>query len=179
MTKKLKWMALIAAVLLVGVAVPGLYAYLTDQDNATNTFVGGGVSSSIIEEFVSPDDMKPGETCEKDVKVQNTGSGDCYVRVKAVFADGDMGEYCEVDWNQTDWIYNSADEYWYYAKALSAGESTTSLLTKVTLKSDTPEENLFTFHIIVYSESVEAHQGQGFTTYSEAWANFQKNKASN
>ena len=109
----------------------------------------------------------------KDVKVQNDGPNDCYVRIKALFTDSDMGSYCTVDWNTTDFAYNAEDGYYYYRAVLKNGEVTPSLFTTITVSSDLPEDEVKAFSVIVYAES---YQSEGFENDQEAWDHAKRNE---
>ena len=148
-------------------------AYLVDGDRARNALVIGGNETPVIETFPPPEEITPGAEYIKEVKAENTGPTPCYVRIKAVFTDGDMGENCLVDWNQKDWIFDRKDGYFYYPKVLSQGESTPDLFTKVKIGKELTKEEIKKFDMIVYSES---YQAKGFSDYREAWADYRKNR---
>lgn len=152
--------------------IMNICAYLTDADVATNKMRIGGNHIQITEDFEPPKEVIPGVSFKKNVQIKNLGPSDCYVRVKAVFSDSDMGKYCEVDWNTTDWIYNEMNGYYYYNHSIVKGESSTSLFTTITIKEDTPETAIKDFEIIIYAES---YQSEGFDTYIEAWEYYNKN----
>lgn len=161
------------SLILAAVATTGIIAFLTDSAGAYNKMVIGENSIDLIEDFTPPKELAPGVSFKKNVKVKNVGSLECFVRIKSVFTDSDMGNYCEVDWNETDWAYDSADGYWYYKYALPSGKATTSLFTTIKLSKDTPEAAIKDFDMIVYAES---YQSYGFADYAAAWANYKTNK---
>jgi len=111
----------------------------------------------------------------KTVRVKNTGNGDCYVRIKAVFSHSLTGDKCTVDWNTTAFTYNSSDGYWYYNRILSTGETTPALMTTITIGRDIPTgiEDLPEIKLIVYAESI---QSKLFADADEAWAFFNAEK---
>lgn len=166
----------LSCVLILAIGSAGIGAYLIDADSVINSLTIGQNTIEIVEVF-DPPEVEPGVTFTKDVKVKNTGPTECYVRIKALLSNSHMEQYCEIDWNVTDWIYNAVDGYYYYPAALLSGAETPSLMTTVKIKDDAPEAELVDFNIIVYAESVESHQGEGFSTYTEAWANYQRNKS--
>ena len=168
-------LVIMAIILCLGV-IGGAVAYFTDADNAVNTLAVGINTIDITEEFEPPEEIKPGVRFKKDVKVLNVEGCDCYVRVKAVFDNSHMEQYCTVDWKDSIWVYNESDGYWYYPEIISEGESTPSLFTTVAIAEDAPEYAMADFNIIVYAESVESYQGQGFSSYVEAWQHYQENK---
>ncbi len=171
--QKNRFVAAACILLAACLCVSGVAAYMADADKARNQFTIGGVNVELTEEFNPPEKLTPGVVIEKDVKVTNTGPNSCYVRVLAVFSNSDMGQYCTVDWNTTDWVYNENDSYWYYTKAIIDGEVTTSLFTTITLSEEIPEAAIKDFDMIVYTES---YQADGFADYQSAWANYQANK---
>ena len=168
-----KLLMVIAILLLLISACVGAFAYLTDADRATNTLTVGGVNVGIVEEFDPPKEIVPGVAFTKDVKVQNNGPSNCYVRIKAVFTDSDMEKYCSVDWNTSDFVYNDEDGYYYYKGELEVGELTKSLFTTVTVSDSIPEAEIKDFDILVYTE---AYQSNGFDNYEEAWEHYHRNK---
>ena len=171
--KKKHFIAILSCVLIFSLCLTGVTAYLTDADIARNKFVIGGNRIEIEEGFIPPPELKPGISFTKNVRVKNIGTSDCYVRVMAVFSNSDMEKYCEVDWNTENWVYNSEDGYWYYPKAISKGNKTPSLFTKVKIADNTPEASIEDFDIIVYAES---YQSGDFKDYQSAWAHYKVNK---
>lgn len=155
------------------VCMTTISAYLSDSAVKDNAFVMGGSSIDVVEQFDPPKELVPGISFTKNVSVGNVGPNSCYVRVMAVFTNSDMGDYCSVDWNDTDWVYNETDGYWYYTKAVPVNMSTTSLFTTISLSDDIPVELIQSFDMIVYAES---YQASGFDDYEDAWANYHKNK---
>ena len=145
-------------------------AYFTDADTKTNRITMGSVETEIEENF-EPQKPDAGDIIKKEVAVTNTGESKCYVRVKALFSDSDMAKVCTVDWNTTDWIYDSTDGYYYYKSALSSGTKTKNLCTAITIASTAT--NVKAFDFIVYAES---YQAEGFSSYTEAWDYYERNK---
>lgn len=92
MKKKIIAFALVAILAVVAVAGASL-AYFTDDDSAENVFTMNGVKIDLQEDFVQGSELLPGLDINKDVRVQNTGTTDAYVRVQiaipAVLDDGD------------------------------------------------------------------------------------------
>lgn len=167
---------LLGVLLLVICSMVGIFAYFLDADEAENKLTVGSNVIEIVEEFDPPEELEPSVEFTKDVKVKNTGLSDCYVRIKAVFDNNHMEQYCEIDWNDTDWVYNSSDGYWYYPTAIKKDKSTPSLMTTVKIKDNAPEHAMKDFDIIIYAESIESRQAVGFENYVQAWANYQKNQ---
>ena len=171
---KKKIIAVIAGLtVLLAVGAAAVSAYLTDAESVVNRTTVGGNNITIVEEYDPPEEVKPGTVIIKDVKVQNDGPNDCYVRIKALFTDSDMGSYCTVDWNTTDFAYNAEDGYYYYRAVLKNGEVTPSLFTTITVSSDLPEDEVKAFSVIVYAES---YQSEGFENDQEAWDHAKRNE---
>lgn len=176
-----KFKVLVISLLFVASFCTAMYAYLSDTDSAFNTVSVGSVKIELIEEFDPPEKLFPGTSFTKDVKVKNTGSNPCYVRVKAVFSDSDMERYCDVDWNKTDFVYDEVSNYWYLKSPLKAGAVSKSLFTSVTVQSSAPEASMKDFEILVYAEGFQTKGNvngswRAFTDYKEAWAYAAKNK---
>ena len=61
-----------------------------------------------------------------------------------------------MDWNLTDWFYNSSEEYFYYKEILKPGEKTRNLMTEIAISEQSRKENLRSVQLLVYTESCEA-----------------------
>ena len=169
-------MSIVMSLVLLVTVSAFIDAYMSDSERAYNEISIGGSNIDIVEEFDPPKELTPGISFTKNVSVKNQGPNFCYIRVMAVFTNSDMGQYCTVDWNDTDWVYNANDEYWYYTKSVPEGWSTSSLFTTVTLSEDIPEAMIQSFDMIVYAES---YQATGFANYEDAWAAYHANKPAN
>ncbi len=81
--KKRNFKKIIAAVALVGcIATGGMFAYLTDVENANNVFTVGNIDIELTEPNWNPDEGKnvvPNEEIEKDPTIKNVGSNSAYV----------------------------------------------------------------------------------------------------
>lgn len=158
-------------------------AFLSDADKAKNNFRVGTNKIEIVEDFEPPAKLEPNIEFKKDVSIKNIGTGDAFVRIKAVFTDSDMEKYCTVDFNSSedkdnksaDYWHNTEDGYYYYKKNLKAGDSSPSLFTKVAV-GNIPVEEIKDFDILVYAES---YQSSGFDDYNDAWDYYQRNNPSN
>lgn len=152
--------------------VSSMYAYLTDQDNALNNVTIGSNIIGVNEIFEPPAKLEPGISFKKDVKVDNTGRSACYVRIKAVYTDSDMGKYCTLDIDEENFVYNANDNFYYYIHKLEPYTSTPSLFTTVTLSEDIPIAEIKNFDILIYAESYPAAE---FRNYEAAWKHYQRN----
>lgn len=91
---KRKIMVMALALCMVAIlAVGGTLAYFTSEDSADNVFTMGNVEIDLQEDFEQNSNLQPGLDINKDVRVQNTGTNDAYVRVHlaipAIMDDGD------------------------------------------------------------------------------------------
>ena len=171
--KKKTRIILAASGVLIGLAAVGIKAasaYLMDKEAVVNKTVVGGNNIEIVEEFIQPDEVKPGTVIHKDVSVKNTGPGACYVRIRAEITNSRMEQYCSVDWNMDDFLYE--DGYFYYEFALDEGEQTPSLMTTITISSDISAAEIEEFGMLIYAES---YQAEGFADYEEAWMHCERN----
>ncbi len=100
---------LAVTVMLIIPSIGKAVSYYSDTETKVNHAVIGFNEIEIEEEFEEPEDIEPGDVINKTVKVKNTGNGDCYVRIKAVFSHSLTGDKCSIDWNTKDFTYNSED----------------------------------------------------------------------
>ena len=78
--------ALLVLLIFTALNIKNISAYFSDSGGKINTFVFGYNEIEVIEEFEEPSAVYPGDEIVKIVSVSNTGTVDCYVRVKAVFS---------------------------------------------------------------------------------------------
>lgn len=184
-----------AAVLL---AATGLtLAYLGTQSSKDNKITVGYGDVSITEQWSEPEQQSMQNTTQKEVKVTNTGSVPCFVRVYAEFSDSRVADKAKVTnftdyylWAafkeelakstntiSPDWKFVANDDtkiggYFYYTKKLPAGESTSSLIKAVKTDyrdgaADSNIDKIQSFDIIVYSEIVQTTELDG-TEYNDS-----------
>ena len=135
--KSLVALALVALVGLVG----GTFAYFTSSTTLTNEFETGTYSTSITEEFVSPDNWTPGTTTKKRVNVTNNGSVEVAVRAKytekwtakdGTVLSGTRNEESVAQFKiNPNWI-KANDGYYYYNDTLIANETSSDFISSVT-----------------------------------------------
>ena len=139
--------ALVAILVLLCCAVAGTVAFLvTKTDSVVNTFTPSKVTTYVEEEF-------NGQT-KSNVKIQNTGDIDAYIRVAVIvnWADASGNVYGEkpvegtdytISYNKTvqadggQWIEGS-DGYWYYTKPVAPSTEDNPQYTGVLIKSCEP-----------------------------------------
>jgi len=137
---------LIVFVVLIGIGM----ALFSDRDNASLNLAVGKISVNLTEdtEWLNNQDEYGIEKYEKNVKgVASQDSGLAYVRVKAIPSVQYLETIQEDEVNVEKWItapvpqddvlviYEGTDwvrsgDYWYYTKAIKAGEETTNLNIK-------------------------------------------------
>ena len=139
--------ALVAILVLLCCAVAGTVAFLvTKTDSVVNTFTPSKVTTYVEEEF-------NGQT-KSNVKIQNTGDIDAYIRVAVIvnWADASGNVYGEkpvegtdytISYNKTvqadggQWI-ECSDGYWYYTKPVAPSTEDNPQYTGVLIKSCEP-----------------------------------------
>ncbi len=126
--------ASIALILIICLAVGGAVAFLIAETPAIkNIFNPANVEIETHEDFDS--------TVKKNVNVENKGDTDVYIRVKLVTymtdADGDptsatasIPEFTR----GSDWLYNDAEDTYYYTKPVASGAKTADLIGNTGIK---------------------------------------------
>ena len=133
--------ALIALALLALVGLIGATsAYFTSSAKLTNTFKTGTYSTSVTEEFESPDNWTPGTTTEKKVNVSNKGTVPIVVRASYIESwtakNGNTlsltrnGENVALFDIGEDWVQEG--NYYYYNKVLGQNAVSTDFISEVT-----------------------------------------------
>lgn len=179
-----KMTALLASlVLLLGVSVAGVVAFLVDSDGpVVNTFTPSSVPPEVVEEF-------DGEV-KNDVQIQNNGNIDAHIRVSVVAnwvkkdaqgnATDDIDGSVPAPAEDTDYTLTwsgvtagtwkkGSDGYYYYVGRVAPGEKTSVLFTgckpvdgKVTAER--------TLSVEIITESIQADGESGGKTPVElAW----------
>lgn len=115
----------------------------TQKGPLVNEFASSYVSSEVIETF--KDNIK------KDVKIQNTGDIDAYIRaaVIVIWEDEDKNVYPQmpiagrdytIDFSNNGWDIETSDGYYYYTKPVASKNCTEVLINEVKpVDSKTPE----------------------------------------
>ena len=180
--KKLKKVIIMIMILLIALMIgTSIYGYFIYTASKENTIVLGYNKIALNEEYTPPlnmeEDLKQGREVSftKKPYVTNTGSVECYVRVKAEISDSRVKEYLTIDYNSSedmndnavDWYYK--DGYYYYKKILKSGENSKPLFTTVTISGDADNVVLEGFDIYVYAESVQTIEGKSM---QELWNYF-------
>lgn len=136
--KVIRWnrsFVVLAALLVLVLGIVGTtLAWLTDTtEDQTNTFEYAKVSCQVLE------DVNSNETQKRNVRIQNTGNTDAYIRATYVVTYRDeagniLYETLEDDWEvdltkeiNTDGWVPGKDGYWYCKKPVAPGEETPAL----------------------------------------------------
>ena len=138
---------IIALLLVAIIGVVGLtIAYFTNTANIENEFRTNSYGTTVVEEFVSPDNWTPGTTTEKTLVVTNSGNVDEAMRVEVTESwtskNGDPlplkqngNDVAIINWaNTDDWtpVTENNKNYYYYNYKLAPTEVTSTLLESVT-----------------------------------------------
>ena len=131
---------LISTILLLGI-VGFTFAYFSDDYTINGLFSSAIYQTRIVEEFVSPENWKPGDTTPKTLKVQNTGNIPVKARIKIIESwesangtplslsqNGERVSLINLD-NTTDWVKEGV--YYYYQDTLDPNEETSSFISGV------------------------------------------------
>lgn len=158
----------LASILFVGSAS----AYMMDKESAENLITVGENTIEIVENFQPPADGYGDYTeIPKEVKITNTGSVPCYVRVylESTYSDdnrfimgkltggyNDFLDEIPMDTVFNGWVHSSDDGWYYYTKPLGVGESTTTLIDAVCYYDGNFDWfDVEDIDVYVYSESVQ------------------------
>ena len=184
---KKKLAATLSVVLILGLAVLGILAYLTDTDSDVNVMTLGNVDIAQHEYDADGNevtngnfgDIYPSMEVVKTVNVENTGESDCYFRTLIAFEDIDsetfnidfpIGEFSGYTWSwgapeatiEIDGVKYQVYEA-VYNSPLASGETSNASLTKVELSKESTNEDMEalggTYEILVLSQAV---QTEGF-----------------
>lgn len=119
--------ASVALILVICLAVGGAVAFLVAHtDEIKNIFNPANVEIKTHEDFDG--------TVKKNVNVENTGDTDVYIRVKLVtymqkdgVPTGDAVNIPDFTLGD-DWLYNEAEDTYYYTKPVASKATTTGLI---------------------------------------------------
>lgn len=152
--KKWKGKLLALALLAAGAAclALGTAAFFSAETTAHNVITTGGVEIELREwadearetPFEDVTGVLPGAEITKIAQIENTGASDAWIRVQldvAVLLDGEHlpAEPVALDINTEDWTAGE-DGYYYYSRALKAGETTAPIFTTVTFANEMGNE---------------------------------------
>ena len=156
---KKKLLAVAVLVICLSIISAGTWAAFTAEGRATNVITTGSIevvlnewaNADKTEEFKDVEGVMPGTEVTKIVEVENTGTGDAWVRVwlnvsvaekltatnktpvclpLTITVDGREVDVVELDLNTDDWTPGE-DGYYYYNSKLGAGKTSAELFTTV------------------------------------------------
>lgn len=155
--KTKKPVALVALLLLLCCTVVGTLAYLVDKTpEVKNTFEPASVSTAVEETF------KNGE--KKDVKIQNTGNIDAYIRAAIIinWADkqGNISatpvkttDYT-ITWTKEGWVEHNG--YYYYTAPVAAGALTGELFTDCKLAEKVTPPEGYSLQVTILADGIQS-----------------------
>lgn len=165
-----KALLLIASLaVLLTATVGSTAAWLVSKPAAVeNDFVPGKVACQVLEDFGT----ESGASVKRDVRVQNTGNTDAYIRVLLVFTWKDEAgnifsnkpqegkDYQIVMDDLTDWIMQESDAgtYYYYKKRV-ARDAETDVLIELLRQADGvtgPENGKYKLSVDILADAVQA-----------------------
>lgn len=156
--------AIMLALLIAGISIGAVYAYLTVQESVENRLTAASTDIEITEQFDPPDELRPGIVIPKKVAVASHSSTACYVRILVEFSSWRAQQFCE-DLEILEGWEKSEDGYYYWKEKVSPGETTGPLFSQVEICSDVAKEDLEKFEILVYAEAVSC----GSYSMQDAW----------
>ena len=133
-------LVVVALVLLAGVVGTTL-AYFTSSTKLDSDFTTGNYSTSITDEFVSPDNWTPGTTTTKKVNITNNGNVEIAVRASYteqwVSANGKLLSGFRNDEKVAQFTIGSdwekaKDGYYYYKDTLEQNETSSDFISSIT-----------------------------------------------
>lgn len=138
---------LVSLLLLLTVTVGGTIAFLMDSDGPLHNLFNPSRVTTKVEETLSGD-------IKKDVKIQNTGDTDAWIRAAVVVTWQDengnvYGQAPVKGTNYTDWTpgtnwLKGDDGFYYYTKPVASGATTpNALITEISPIGASPAEGYY------------------------------------
>ena len=157
--------------LLVGIVGSSLAYLMTQTDPVQNTFQPSKVTCKIDEKF-------NGST-KSDVKVQNTGDTDAYIRAALVFTWVDSkGNIAPVAVKESDyvlvlgtgWSAKHTDGFYYYQTSVAPGQTTNNLVNSITPVDNVAPDG-YTLCVDIIADAVQSNgvASNGNKAVVEAW----------
>ena len=165
--KTKKPVALVALLVLLCCTVAGTLAYLvTNTDPVTNTFTPAHVSTAVDETF------KNG--VKSDVKIQNTGNIDAYIRAAVIINWADENgnvsatpvkatDYT-ITWTKEGWVEHNG--YYYYTAPVAAGALTGELFTDCKLAEKVTPPEGYNLQVTILADGIQA---EPIDAVKQAW----------
>lgn len=188
MDKRKRTYLAVAAVTTLLLVVSETMAFFSGEDFISNRFSAKQVPETYVriavDEIFDPPSQKTNQPFQKDVKIRNTGTEDCYIRVRLAFSTSEYGNITDLSADgesyipsksytedlPAGWVYS--DGFYYYTSPVAPNAKTeTSLFSwvKVNFPND-PSVLSDEFHIFVYAEAVQVDDENGNpVNYQDAW----------
>ena len=123
-----------AMILLLAAAVGSTMAFFSKEATSHNVITMGNIRIALHDAAEKKSGVvMPGDTLQRTVTVENTGTHPAFVRIhfeNGFGAEEEKDSFVAIDFNDTDWVQYG--DFWYYRNALEAGAETEPLFTKVT-----------------------------------------------
>lgn len=169
-----KKVLIIAAAVMLLIAVAATTAFLLVKlDPKKNTFTPAEIKTEVKEEFEDNEDL-PGGKEKKNVKVENTGDADVYVRATVVinWKDDSGNVYYKAPVSGTDYSltigteksWKKSGSYWYYIEKVAPKATTAVLIDDCKQLKDAPEGYHLSVEILT-----DAIQATPEKAVKEAW----------
>lgn len=144
-SKKIICLAVAAVVLVAGISIKDAMAYFTTYVvSEGNEELKLGFTETEIEETIREK--------MKIVVIRNTGTADCYVRVRAIAAKQYQAGLTDGEPDGADNWTEKNGEFYEYKTVLKAGESTTPLHIMISALEVKPGDKTPNFNVIVIQE---------------------------
>ena len=181
--KKLKkpYLSMLILALVATLVVGGTIAWFFGNDRVTNTLNAGTVIPSVIEngspsDGLTIDNVVAGHSYAKLVTIRNAGTSPSYIRVKLTPSWTKNGIVLPADnvviegLNTTNWVYRSADGYYYYKQSVAAGAETAQLFSGVRISSTVTGLNNTdyqgaTLNFLVAAEAIQSANGAALSVW--------------
>ena len=185
-SRKRRLVLLALALCVAAVTATGTLAYFTAEETAYNIITTGTLDMILHETTTGGkpfpkeglDNLMPGMVVDKRVTVENAGTVDFYLRIaldKAITpAEGVNAqltfEHITLDINDKDWTLGE-DGYYYYNRALKAGEATEPLFTTVTFAPEMGNDYMNAHvEITVRAQAVQSRNNGDGPMEAAGWA---------
>ena len=154
-------LVLAAVVLMLACTVGGTLAFLiTQTDSVTNTFDPGKVTCQVNEDFTD------GGTTKSNVRIQNTGNTDAWIRATVVanwVKDGKVvAPWTDSIGNPTGWT--KIGDYYYYEQKVAPNGETSQLISSYTAPENGPDGAHLEMTIVC-----QAVQAEPATVVQQVW----------
>jgi predicted ribosomally synthesized peptide with SipW-like signal peptide len=182
-------------ILIIIIAVGGVFAYLTSTDTKTNVFTVGRVKIELTEpNFVpaSAQYIRPGDEVNKNPQIKNIGTNSAYVYIKVEeplveLSNNTVGPLFSYDTN-TGWTLlgtnNGQDcenkvSVYYYNTALAKNETTATLFDNVTINDFSNSNPADNNDMVITGYAIQSSYLPNGTTIQSAYETYFYNSGLN